>query len=28
LMDELKLRVPIWKKEVYRDGSDWLGRGS
>lgn len=28
LMDELKVRVPIWKKEVYRDGSEWLGRGS
>lgn len=28
LMDELKVRVPIWKKEVYQDGSEWLGRGS
>ena len=28
LMDELKKRVPIWKKEVYQDGSEWLGRGS
>lgn len=28
LMDELKQRVPIWKKEVYADGGVWLGRGS
>ncbi|MCP4093192.1 MAG: molybdenum cofactor biosynthesis protein MoaE [Planctomycetes bacterium] len=28
LMDELKARVPIWKKELYQDGSEWLGRGS
>jgi|FLOH01.1.fsa_nt_gi molybdopterin synthase catalytic subunit len=28
LMEELKMRVPIWKKEMYRDGSEWLGRGS
>ncbi|MDP7063377.1 MAG: molybdenum cofactor biosynthesis protein MoaE [Planctomycetota bacterium] len=27
-MDKLKARVPIWKKEVYQDGSEWLGRGS
>ncbi|CAN8064874.1 unnamed protein product [Agarophyton chilense] len=23
LIDELKARVPIWKKEVYEDGSEW-----
>jgi len=23
LIDELKLRCPIWKKEVYEDGSAW-----
>lgn len=22
-IDQLKLRVPIWKKEVYADGADW-----
>jgi molybdopterin synthase catalytic subunit len=24
-IDELKRRVPIWKKEVYADGSAWIG---
>lgn len=28
LMDELKVRVPLWKKEIYPDGSAWIGRGS
>lgn len=28
LMNELKARAPIWKREVYEDGSAWLGRGS
>lgn len=23
LIDELKATVPIWKKEVYEDGSAW-----
>ncbi len=23
-IDELKKRVPIWKKELYTDGSQWL----
>ncbi|KAA3610892.1 MAG: molybdenum cofactor biosynthesis protein MoaE [Planctomycetota bacterium] len=27
-MDALKVRVPLWKKEVYPDGSSWIGRGS
>lgn len=27
-MDQLKERVPIWKKEVYADGSSWIGTGS
>jgi molybdopterin/thiamine biosynthesis adenylyltransferase/molybdopterin synthase catalytic subunit len=28
LIDELKHRVPIWKKEVFADGeSDWVGSG-
>lgn len=22
-IDELKTRVPVWKKEMYRDGSEW-----
>jgi molybdopterin synthase catalytic subunit len=25
LIDTLKERVPIWKKEVYADGSAWIG---
>ncbi|HUI71286.1 MAG TPA: molybdenum cofactor biosynthesis protein MoaE [Spirochaetia bacterium] len=26
IIDEVKLRVPIWKKEYYRDGSSqWIG---
>jgi len=24
----LKETVPLWKKEVYEDGEEWLGRGS
>jgi molybdopterin synthase catalytic subunit len=27
-IDLLKETVPLWKKEVYEDGEDWLGRGS
>jgi molybdopterin synthase catalytic subunit/molybdopterin converting factor small subunit len=27
-IDELKERVPLWKKEVYRGGEEWIGRGS
>ena len=27
-IDTLKERVPLWKKEVYADGEEWLGRGS
>ena len=27
-IDELKERVPLWKKEVYDDGEEWIGRGS
>lgn len=23
LIDELKAKVPIWKREVYEDGSTW-----
>lgn len=25
IIDELKVRVPIWKKEIYKDGSAWVG---
>ncbi|MFK5955883.1 MAG: molybdenum cofactor biosynthesis protein MoaE [Planctomycetota bacterium] len=28
IMAELKSRVPIWKKEVCVDGSEWRGQGS
>ena len=27
-IDTLKETVPLWKKEVYEDGEEWLGRGS
>jgi molybdopterin synthase catalytic subunit/molybdopterin converting factor small subunit len=27
-IDELKQRVPLWKKEVYEGGEEWIGRGS
>lgn len=25
LIDELKARVPLWKKEIYTDGHHWIG---
>jgi molybdopterin synthase catalytic subunit len=25
LIDELKARVPLWKREVYADGHHWIG---
>ena len=28
LIDELKERVPHWKKELYEGGEEWIGRGS
>jgi molybdopterin synthase catalytic subunit len=28
IIDELKHTVPIWKKERYTDGEEWIGRGS
>ena len=28
LIDELKATVPIWKKEIYADGSSWVGTGA
>jgi molybdopterin synthase catalytic subunit len=27
-IDELKERVPLWKKEVYDGGEQWIGQGS
>jgi molybdopterin synthase catalytic subunit/molybdopterin converting factor small subunit len=27
-IDTLKERVPLWKKEIYEGGEEWLGRGS
>jgi molybdopterin synthase catalytic subunit len=28
LIDRFKERVPIWKREVYRDGAAWIGERS
>jgi molybdopterin synthase catalytic subunit len=27
-IDTLKERVPLWKKEMYEGGEEWIGRGS
>jgi molybdopterin synthase catalytic subunit len=27
-IDTLKQTVPLWKKEVYKGGEEWIGRGS
>jgi molybdopterin synthase catalytic subunit len=27
-IDILKTNVPLWKKEVYDGGEEWIGRGS
>jgi MoaE-MoaD fusion protein len=27
-IDALKERVPLWKKELYEGGEEWIGRGS
>jgi molybdopterin synthase catalytic subunit/molybdopterin converting factor small subunit len=27
-IDTLKVEVPLWKKEVYEGGEEWIGRGS
>jgi len=27
-IDTLKVKVPLWKKEVYEGGEEWIGRGS
>ncbi len=28
IIEQLKVAVPIWKREVYTDGSVWVGQGS
>jgi MoaE-MoaD fusion protein len=28
VIDALKERVPLWKKELYEDGREWIGKGS
>ncbi len=28
IIDTVKAEVPIWKKEIYADGSSWVGAGS
>ena len=28
VIDEIKASVPIWKKEIYTDGSSWVGSGA
>lgn len=28
VMNELKARAPLWKREIYEDGSSWIGQGS
>ncbi len=28
VIDGLKERVPLWKKELYEGGEEWIGRGS
>src|SRR5581483_6108233 len=27
-IDTLKETIPLWKKEIYADGDEWIGRGS
>jgi MoaE-MoaD fusion protein len=27
-IDELKVSVPLWKKEIYEGGEEWIGQGS
>jgi molybdopterin synthase catalytic subunit len=28
VMEEVKVSAPLWKKEYYDDGSEWVGQGS
>ncbi|HEY8316854.1 MAG TPA: molybdenum cofactor biosynthesis protein MoaE, partial [Gaiellaceae bacterium] len=27
-IDTLKMTIPLWKKEVYAGGEEWIGKGS
>jgi molybdopterin synthase catalytic subunit len=27
-IDTLKVTVPLWKKEIYEGGEEWIGQGS
>ena len=27
-IEELKVSVPLWKKETYGGGEEWIGQGS
>jgi len=27
-IETLKTSIPLWKKEVYAGGEEWIGRGS
>jgi molybdopterin synthase catalytic subunit len=27
VLERLKQEVPIWKREIYQDGSEWVGMG-
>ena len=27
-IDTLKETIPLWKKEIYEGGEEWIGRGS
>jgi molybdopterin synthase catalytic subunit len=27
-IDTLKTTIPLWKKEVYAGGEEWIGQGS
>ncbi len=27
-IDTLKETIPLWKKEFYADGEEWIGKGS
>jgi MoaE-MoaD fusion protein len=27
-IDTLKVKVPLWKKEIYQGGEEWIGQGS
>jgi molybdopterin synthase catalytic subunit len=28
VIEALKAQVPLWKKELYEGGEEWIGRGS